>query len=94
MHFKAKALVVGTGHYGPFKDDIGTEREGRTIPYVDLLSMDDGESPVVRATLPRDVEAPALRSEIEGRFAVVPKGNGVGLRYLGLAAEKPAVRAA
>jgi len=44
MTFEATVVPLSVGQYGPFKDDEGTERQGRTIPYLTFAPTEGGES--------------------------------------------------
>jgi hypothetical protein len=64
VRFDAKALVLDKGHYGPFKDDAGTAREGRTIPYLTLVDAENGGEPI-RATLSSDTDPATLPAAMQ-----------------------------
>lgn len=85
MEFANDVLVVGRGEYGPFRDDVGTPREGRTIPYVEVVSANgEGDGGVMRATCAEGVDAPPRMAQIRARFRLTARDNGkLSLRYIG-----------
>jgi hypothetical protein len=88
-----KGLITGVGVYGPFEDDKGTAREGRTVPYVEFVAADG--SGTYRPTLGEGVEAPALFAQGEAQLEVaVARSGKLSLRLVGFKAEGQALKAA
>ena len=43
MRFAQTVIVLAKDAYGPFKDAVGTDREGRTYPYLTVVGAEVGE---------------------------------------------------
>jgi len=43
MRFAQTVIVLAKDAYGPFKDAIGTDREGRTYPFLTIVGAGGGE---------------------------------------------------
>lgn len=91
MKFTATVIPTATGVYGPFKDDVGTPREGRTIPFVALLSPDGGETLNATCAEGVDVSELELMKSQELSFELGKSFGKLTLRCLGAASK---VRAA
>jgi hypothetical protein len=88
MLISKQMVVAAVGHYGPFKDDEGTPRAGRTLPYVELLDPDGGG--VFRATRAQDAEGevPPVMQAADVSLELYVKDGGVKCRYHSIAAAK------
>lgn len=86
MKFSATVVPTATGAYGPFKDDVGTEREGRTIAYLDFADADGGGPDRATAGEGVDLSTLELFKPVELRFelytAAAVVGVGVNARKL------------
>ncbi len=88
MRFPADVVIVGVGKHGPFRDDIGTPREGRTYPYISIASPDGEGGDPIKATLAEGVnpdELPRFKS-VRLDFEAHQRGGALKLRTYGLAA--------
>jgi hypothetical protein len=77
MRFQAEVLVTGHGQYGPFKDAVGTEREGVTYPYIEFADPSEGGS--TRATLAQGVaisDVPGVMQQGELVFELYERDRG------------------
>jgi len=58
MRFNCEVVPLSVGQYGPFRDAVGTDREGQTIPFLTFTSTDGGD--VLRATAAPDADLDGL----------------------------------
>jgi len=86
MRFAQTVIVLAKDAYGPFKDAVGTEREGRTYPYLTVVSNEGGEP--MRVNVAQDVDAslfPTMQP-VSLQLELYANGDKLKLRTHGLAA--------
>ena len=85
MTFEATVVPLSVGQYGPFKDDEGTDRQGRTIPYLTFAPQAGGDAEKATAAEGIDLSGIALMTPARLKFELYRGDGKLKLRTHGIA---------